>query len=133
MKRKEINGITVFYDEPDLFSIINAVYLIQFIESGRFYYGYSKNPSDRINEHCTHINSVDNSDRLLNMALNEEKKIKFSIISTYNTPEEANEYEKRLIHKEADRIYEKLGGFGEYQTVVNTSMLNIELYTNVPY
>lgn len=133
MKQKDINGITVLYEEDDLFSMTNAIYLIQFIESGRFYYGCSENPSDRINEHCTHINCRKTKDRLLNKALNEERKIKFSIIGTYPSLEEAHKNEKRLIHKEADRVYSELGGVGDYKKVVNTSMLNTRFYINEKY
>ena len=133
MKQRVINGITVLYDEKDLFSVENAVYVMKFPESGRFYYGSTRDPSDRIHEHCTHINSHKHQYCLINKALKKEKKFEFHIIATFDSIEKAQEAEKKLIHCEADRLYRERKRDGKFSKIVHESMLNTQLYRDILY
>lgn len=131
-KKIEKNGITVIWNDDqikDMFSVTNALYKI-LLPNKQLYYGSAELLADRIINHCTHINSISNQNRLFNTALKKYKTIKVSVVGEYETIDKAREAEKRFISKMARRLYEKLGNEGDFSNVVNKVLLNSEFYLN---
>lgn len=124
------HGVTIIWDDSeikDLFYLTNVVYKIT-LPNRQVYYGSAELLADRIINHCTHINLKTAQERLFNIALRKYKTIKVSLVGKYNTIYEAREAEKKFINKVSKKVYEKLGGTGNFTKVVNTVLLNSDLY-----
>lgn len=122
------NGVTVIWDDEeikDLFSVTNALYKIT-LPNNQVYYGSAELLADRIINHCSHVNGKHKT--LFGMALKKYKVIKVSLINEYETIDEARKAEKRFINIMAKKVYNKLDGYDDFYSVVNTVLLNSEFY-----
>lgn len=131
-KKIKKNGVIVIWDDEqinDVFSVTNAVYKIM-LPNLQVYYGSAELLADRIINHCTHINLKKGRNRLFSKALNKYKTIKVSLVGQYDTIEEARIAEKKIIKKASKLVYNKLGGKGNFNDIVHTTMLNSDLYLN---
>lgn len=130
-KRIKKNGVTVIWNDEeikDLFSVTNALYKIT-LPNNQVYYGSAELLADRIISHCSHVNGKQKT--LFGMALKKYKTIKVSLIDEYETIDEARKAEKRFINIMAKKVYNKLdNSLDDFCTVVNTVLLNSELYLN---
>lgn len=130
-KRIKKNGVTVIWNDEeikDLFSVTNALYKIT-LPNNQVYYGSAELLADRIINHCSHVNGKQKT--LFGMALKKYKAIKVSLINEYETIDEARKAEKRFINIMAKKVYNKLdNSLDDFCSVVNTVLLNSELYLN---
>ena len=129
-KQIKKNGVNIIWDTKqikDMFGTRNVIYKI-LLPNLQFYYGSAELLGDRIINHCTHINSKYNKNRLFNLALKKYKTIKISIVGEYNTIDDARKAEKKFIRKVSELIYKKLGSKGNFTDVVHTTLLNSDLY-----
>ena len=126
------HGVKIIWDDDeikDMFYVTNALYKIT-LPNKQVYYGSAELLADRIINHCTHINLKTAQERLFNTALRKYKIIKVSVVGEYNTIYEAREAEKKFINKISKKVYQKLGNVGDFKEVVNTVILNSDLYPN---
>ena len=130
-KRIKKNGVTVIWNDEeikDLCSVTNALYKIT-LPNNQVYYGSAELLADRIINHCSHVNGKQKT--LFGMALKKYKTIKVSLINEYETIDEARKAEKRFINIMAKKVYNKLdNSLDDFCSVVNTVLLNSELYLN---
>ena len=126
------HGVKIIWDDDkikDMFYVTNVVYRIT-LPNRQMYYGSAELLADRIINHCTHINLKTAQERLFNAALKKYMTIKVSVVGEYKTIYEAREAEKKFINKISKKIYQKLGNVGDFKEVVNTVILNSDLYVN---
>lgn len=129
-KKIRKNGITFVWDDEQTDMLTtNALYKF-ILPNKQVYYGSAGLLIDRVINHCTHVNSKSSQERLFYVALKKYKTLKVSLVEEYETIDEARESEKRFINKMAKKVYEKLGGNGNFSTMVHTVLLNSDLYTN---
>ena len=130
IKQINKNDVIVMWDTnniEDMFSTINAVYALEFFNK-QIYIGSCGNLADRIIGHCTHKNSKSKG---INPLLEINPCFKVHLIKSFDTIEEARKYEKKLIKKYSNKIYDTLlDNEKNFRKIVRKAMINSVLYEN---